>query len=113
LADEFHIKKDGSWSFHGEDSRLKDKSKTVNRYIFNPFTGKMEYMQLLPTYCKGCGKFYGYSARESSYVVAFCDDCWKWASQHPRYVPMLPHEEWAWINGQPDPWEESCKKGDK
>jgi hypothetical protein len=102
MADRFEIKADGSWEYHGEDSRLRDRTKNqVTWRIWNPIKQQFEWQTMDKVYCRDCGADGGYSSRSSACVVYFCDKCWEAARQFPQYIPMLPTEEWRWRNGLP------------
>lgn len=104
MADHVEIKPDGSWVFHGEDSRMRDPEKNAipNYHIWNPISQEFEYRTVYRVYCMNCGKEYGVTARQSVFVKAICDDCWT-VEQPPDFIPMTPDEEYRWRMGLPDP----------
>lgn len=104
MSDYFEIKPDGSWVFHGEDSRLRDRTRNQKEFtIWNPSTRRMERRWGDHCYCYNCGADGGYSARESPCVKFICDKCATLPCWNGRFIPMLPEEEWCWRNGLPPP----------
>jgi hypothetical protein len=110
MAEHFTIKPDGSWEFHGEDSRLKDHTRNQVTYrIWNPLKQQFEYQTMDKVYCYNCGADGGYSSRNSPCIKFICDKCISVPGFDQRFIPMNPNEEWAWRNGRPDPNEETKK----
>jgi len=103
MAQGIEIKQDGSWVFHGEDSRMRDPEKNAipNFRVVNPFTGKSDYQTVYRTYCRACGVETGISARSAPYVIYLCEKCAP-TNQDPNLVLMPPDEEFRWRNGLPD-----------
>ena len=103
MSEHFIIKPDGSWEFKGEDSHLRDRTRNQKTWrMWNPFTRRFEWQTVSPTYCKNCGKEWGYSSRHSAMVVVFCDNCWeKVGKEQANLKLMTPAEEWRWRNGFP------------
>lgn len=101
--DYFTIKADGSWEYHGEDSRLRDHTRNQVTYrIWNPLSQRFEWQTMDKVYCKNCGADGGYSSRYSAMVVYFCDRCWEtYGKEQANLKLMLPTEEWRWRNGLP------------
>ena len=103
MADSISINADGSWEFHGDDSRLKnsreDKQKTYR--IWNALTKQFEYQTMDRVFCFSCGADGGLSARTAVYVKYLCDDCFK---KYPadEFIPMTADEEYRWRMGLPD-----------
>lgn len=100
MSDRIEIKRDGSWVFHGEDSRLKHSREDhqVTRRIWNPLTRRHEYQVLDKVFCMNCGADGGLSARTAVYVRYLCDDCYNKGDNY-GFVPMAPDEEFRWRNG--------------
>jgi hypothetical protein len=109
MSGQFHIQPDGSWTYDGEDSQLRDKRRNqVTWRIWNPFTEQFEWKTMNPTYCRNCGVHTGYTNRECAYIVDFCNPCFNSSSVQAeistgKLIPQLPDEEWRWRNGLPPP----------
>ena len=102
MSDKVVIKPDGSWEFQGEDSRMRNPSfgEKVNYRVPNPLTGKSEYRVMHRVFCMNCGADGGLSAREASFVMFLCDDCYNSGTDwSKKFCPMLPDEEYAWRQG--------------
>jgi len=107
MADHFEIKSDGSWVFHGEDSRLRDRTRNqVTWRIWNPITKQFEWQTMDKVYCFNCGADGGYSSRSSACVKYICDKCFELPCWDGRFIPMLPEEEFRWRNGLPPKGED-------
>ncbi len=90
MSDKITIKPDGSWEFHGEDSRLR-RHREDHQVI--GLHGQM----MDKVYCMDCGADGGYSSRTAVSVHYLCDKCFE--KPHPSFIPMLPDEEIRWRNG--------------
>ncbi len=102
MSDRIEIKPDGSWIFHGEDSRLRDpgKNEVTNYRVWNPLEKKFEYRVMHRVYCLNCGADGGLTARTALYVKYICDKCFE-VQQPADFIPMLPEEEVRWRHGLP------------
>ncbi len=76
MSDRIEIKPDGSWIFHGEDSRLRDpgKNEVTNYRVWNPLEKKFEYRVMHRVYCLNCGADGGLTARTALYVKYICEE---------------------------------------
>lgn len=107
MAESIEIKPDGSWVFHGEDSRLKNgrEDKQVTYRIWNALSKQFEYQTLDKIYCMNCGCDGGFSARTAVYVKYLCDKCFE-TSKPDNFCPMPPDEEYRWRMGLPPKTDE-------